>query len=231
MPLLAIYRIVAAHPRSISGVLAAVVAYVALLPWHLSIAAHLALAWDIGALVLLVLLALVFIRETDDVAMATNALKQQDGEWVIFTTTVLGAAVSFAALTLVLADVKAASQDQRGILVALVAGTLLLSWLLTHIVFAVRYAHEYYSASASSDQLIAGGAKVDGGLQFPGDDTPDYWDFVYFSIVVGMTFQVSDVQITSRKLRRLALVHGLIGFLFNTVIVALSVNIAASLLG
>ena len=72
---------------------------------------------------------------------------------------------------------------------------------------------------------------MDGGLEFPGDDAPDYWDFIYFGIVLGMTFQVSDVQITSRKLRRLAPVHGLIGFLFNTVIVALTVNIAASLLG
>ena len=72
-----------------------------------------------------------------------------------------------------------------------------------------------------------------GGLVFPSEDTPDYsdyWDFVYFSLVVGMTFQVSDVQITSRKLRRLATVHGLISFLFNTIIIALTVNIAASLL-
>ena len=231
MPLPAPIRVVAAHPRSTAGVLAGVVAYLALLPLHLGIAAHLALAWDVGALLLLGLLATVFIQETDDTAMAANALSQQDGEWVIFTITVLGAAISFAALTSVLGDVKAAPPDQRGPLVALVAGTLLLSWLLTHIVFAVRYAHEYYSASPTSAQLIAGGAKVDGGLQFPGDDTPDYWDFVYFGIVLGMTFQVSDVQITSRKLRRLASAHGLIGFLFNTVIVALTVNIAASLLG
>ena len=71
---------------------------------------------------------------------------------------------------------------------------------------------------------------MDGGLEFPGGLAPDYWDFIYFSLVLGMTFQVSDVQITSRKLRRLATLHGLIGFLFNTVIVALTVNIAASFL-
>lgn len=226
-----IVRMLASHPRTIAGMTAGVLAYLALLPWHLSTAAHLALAWDIGALVLLGLLATVFFRETEDTGMAANALRQQDGEWVIFIITVFGAAVSFAVLTSVLGDVKGAPPGQRSLLVTLVAGTLLLSWLLTHIVFAVRYAHEYYSASPVSSQLIAGGAKVDGGLQFPGDDTPDYWDFVYFGIVLGMTFQVSDVQITSRKLRRLATVHGLIGFLFNTVIVALTVNIAASLLG
>ena len=225
-----VIRVLTSHPRTIAGLLAGLVAWLALLPWHLGTATHLALAWDVGGLVLLGLLALVFIRETEDTAMAAKALRQQDGEWVIFIVTVLGAVISFAALTSVLGEVKTAPPDQRGLLVALVAGTLLLSWLLTHIVFAVRYAHEYYSVSPHSSQVIAGGAKVDGGLQFPGDDTPDYWDFVYFGIVLGMTFQVSDVQITSRKLRRLATVHGLIGFLFNTVIVALTVNIAASLL-
>ena len=75
-----------------------------------------------------------------------------------------------------------------------------------------------------------GASRVDGGLDFPGGLSPDYWDFFYFALVLGMTFQVSDVQITSRKLRRLAAAHGLIGFLFNAVIIALTVNIAASLL-
>ena len=226
----AITRILAAHPRSIAGAGAAVVAWLVLLPWHLSGASHLVLAWDSGALVLLVALALLFLQQNGDYAMAANALRQQDGEWVIFYVTLLGAVVSFVALTSVLADVKNAPPGQKGAYVGLVAGTLFVSWLLTHIVFSVRYAHEYYTVSPGSAQRTAGGAKVDGGLQFPGDDTPDYWDFVYFGIVLGMTFQVSDVQISARKLRRLATVHGLIGFLYNTVIVALTVNIAASFL-
>jgi uncharacterized membrane protein len=78
-------------------------------------------------------------------------------------------------------------------------------------------------------QHIPAGA-VDGGLEFPGQEPPDYWDFFYFSIVLGMTFQVSDVAISSRKLRRLATVHAFLSFVYNTVIVALTVNIAASLL-
>ena len=107
--------------------------------------------------------------------------------------------------------------------VALVASTLLASWLMTHVIFALRYAHEYYARDE-------GGPEVDRGLDFPGEKQPDYLDFMYFSLVLGMTFQVSDVQITSRKLRRVATLHGLISFLFNTVIVALTVNIAAGLL-
>ena len=91
---------------------------------------------------------------------------------------------------------------------------------MTHATFALRYAHEYYERRAGCDQ-------VEGGLEFPQEDRPDYLDFTYFSLVLGMTFQVSDVQITSRKLRRLATLHGLISFLFNTIIVALTVNLAA----
>ena len=101
--------------------------------------------------------------------------------------------------------------------------TLALSWAVTHLTFAYRYAHEYYSYDL-------GGKTVDGGIEFPKDDRPDYLDFVYFSFVLGMTFQVSDCNVTSKKLRRLATTQGLIGFIFNTVILALSVNIAAGLL-
>jgi uncharacterized membrane protein len=101
--------------------------------------------------------------------------------------------------------------------------TLFVSWLMTHTTFAFRYAHEYY-------QIDPGAAGIAGGLEFPGEKRPDYLDFMYFSLVLGMTFQVSDVQITARKFRRLAAVHGLLSFLFNTIILALTVNLAAGLL-
>ena len=116
---------------------------------------------------------------------------------------------------------KELAPGQRAWHAALVGATLLLSWTMTHAVFAVRYAHDYYLALR---------AKRAGTLLFPGDEPPDYWDFVYFAIILGMTFQVSDVQITDRATRRLATAHGLLSFLFNTVIVALTVNIAAGLL-
>ena len=105
----------------------------------------------------------------------------------------------------------------------LVAVTLFVSWLMTHTTFAFRYAHEYY-------EVDDGAAGICGGLEFPGEKRPDYLDFLYFSLVLGMTFQVSDVQITARKFRRLAAAHGLLSFLFNTIILALTVNIAAGML-
>ena len=215
-------RVVVGHPRTAISFVAGLLAYV-LLPPAVGQAARAVLAWDIGALLLLVLAAVLFANEGSDAAMAEQAKRQEEGEWTMFSVALAGVAFSFVALTDELPNVKDLTATVRHLHVALVSATLALSWLVTHVMFALRYAHEYYTSTI--------GDTVDAGLEFPGDDTPDYWDFLYFSLVLGMTFQVSDVQITSRKLRRLATLHGLLGFLFNTVIVALTVNIAASLMG
>ena len=100
----------------------------------------------------------------------------------------------------------------------LAVATILLSWTFIHVIFALHYAHEYYGEGAKG-----------GGLSFPGDDRPDYWDFVYFSFVIGMTFQVSDVQVTSKLLRRIVVAHGVLSFFFSVTILALAVNLAAGL--
>ncbi len=94
--------------------------------------------------------------------------------------------------------------------------TIGLSWAAIHTTFALHYAHEYYRGTV-------------GGLAFPGDgkEEPDYWDFVYFSFVIGMTAQVSDVGITDRIIRRTATVHGIVSFVFNTALLALTINIVA----
>jgi uncharacterized membrane protein len=188
----------------------------ALLPATVSPLTAAILAWDFGCLVFLGLSAVAFSREREG-RMAADAQRQQEGEWTIFALTMGAVAASFGAIIEEFSAIKHAVGGPPSLRVALLVGTLLLSWLMTHTAFALRYAHEYYSARG-------------GGLEFPGEKKPDYWDFFYFSLVLGMTFQVSDVQITSRKLRRLATVHGLLAFLFNTVILALSVNIGASFL-
>ncbi len=104
--------------------------------------------------------------------------------------------------------------------------SVILSWTLIHTIFTFRYAHLYYSCRREEKDMEK---EDEGGLQFPNEDSPDYLDFAYFSFVIGMTFQVSDVAITSRQIRHLALFHGLISFVYNTVIVALSVSIIAGL--
>jgi uncharacterized membrane protein len=179
-------------------------------------------AWDIGCASYIAMLAQMFSTERK-IRMARDAARQQGGEWTIFAVTVGAVAASFAAIIGQFAAVKDLPPAIRNLHIFLVAATLFLSWLMTHTLFALRYAHEFYTTTQ-------GQTGPDGGLLFPGAEPPDYWDFFYFALVLGMTFQVSDVQITSQKLRRLATVHGLLGFVFNTVILALSVNIGAGLL-
>jgi uncharacterized membrane protein len=108
----------------------------------------------------------------------------------------------------------------------LAIGSVIVSWWMLHTVFTMSYAHLYYTSTPDPDDAET---EVIGGLQFPDEKKPDYLDFVYFSFVVGMTFQVSDVEISSRSIRRLVLLHGLISFAFNTAIVALSINVVSGL--
>jgi uncharacterized membrane protein len=212
-------RIIASRPRLFIGFGIAFLAYFALFPVQ-SMATRIVLAWDIGTAFFLASTAELFLR-SDHTNISADAKRQQEGEWSIFALTLLGAVMSFVAIFL-FSDAADRKKHQDFYLLFVVA-TLTLSWLMVNITFAYRYAHEFYTKSSGQEA-------VDGGLEFPSEKNPDYLDFTYFAFVLGMTFQVSDVNITAKKLRRLATLHGLIGFLFNTTILALSVNIAASLL-
>jgi uncharacterized membrane protein len=214
-------HLLAGHKRTFASAAVGAASFF-LLPARWGARTDAVVAWDIGALAFLLLIILLFSTASAG-SMEANAEAQQEGEWTLFWLVVAGAAVSFAAILGEFGSMRDAAAGTRGFKVALVAATLLLSWLLTHGVFGLRYAHEFYTRTDRAGDL-------DKGLEFPGGALPDYWDFFYFSLVLGMTFQVSDVQITSRKLRRLATLHGLLGFLFNTVIVALTVNLASGLL-
>jgi uncharacterized membrane protein len=215
------WRVVQGRPFLFVSVLCGL-AVAPLLPAGIKPATRAIIAWDVGVIAYLALSAYLFITERLD-RMAADAAAQEEGEWTIFWLTVAAVAFSFAAIISAFADTRDLPPAQRGLHVALVAVTLLVSWLMTHTTFAFRYAHEYYEAGPD-------GADIAGGLDFPGEKRPDYLDFLYFSLVLGMTFQVSDVDITARKFRRLAAAHGLLSFLFNTIILALTVNIAAGLL-
>ncbi len=180
------------------------------------------IAWDVFVTAFILLVAHLFTVQAP-AHMAEDAARQEEGQWTIFWITLGAVTASFAAIILEFSASKDMPAAERSLHIGLVAFTLFASWLMTHTVFAMRYAHEYYD-------IVPGRTEIDRGLEFPGETDPDYWDFFYFALVLGMTFQVSDVQITSRMLRRVATVHGLLGFLFNTVIIALTVNIGASLM-
>jgi uncharacterized membrane protein len=213
-------RIVQGRPWLFAGAMFGILVGLAVPSGHLMLTRAL-IAWDAGCIGFLLLAAQMFSSPAH-ADIAVDAERQEEGEWTIFWLTVGGVAASFAAMVGEFSITKDLAPTVRGLHVGLVAVTLFVSWLMTHTLFAFRYAHEYYECDKQG--------KIAGGLAFPEDQVPDYWDFFYFAIVLGMTFQVSDVQITGRKLRRLATVHGLLGFLFNTVILALSVNIGASML-
>ena len=217
-----VFRALRYRPRLVAGVLCGVIAWVVLPPVDHWIT-HAVAAWDIGAFVYLLSAALLFTSQAT-LRMPDHAARQQEGEWTIFSLILGATVVSFIAIFGVFANSKDLHGAAKSLHVAVVAVTLAVSWLLTHVTFAFRYAHEYYTSD------VAPPGEFDRGLEFPQEKRPDYLDFVYFALVIGMTFQVSDVQITSRKLRRLATLHGLVGFLFNTIILALTVNIAAGLL-
>jgi uncharacterized membrane protein len=215
------WRVFAGRPRLFAGIVSGLLSLL-VIPRDFGASARAVLAWDVGVIVFLGFSALLFTTERA-ARMRTDAERQREGEWTIFWITVAAVVFSFIAIVGVFSDTKAMHGAARDVQVALVAFTLFASWLMTHTTFAFRYAHEYYETEP-------GNQDIDRGLQFPGEEQPDYLDFMYFSLVLGMTFQVSDVQITSRKLRRLAALHGLLSFLFNTIILALSVNIAAGML-
>jgi len=220
-PLRIAWRALAARPFLLAGTAAGVAVTLALPPTHAPLTRAI-LGWNSGVLVFMVLSAIRFAVSNPD-RMPAYAAAQEAGEWTIFTLMIAGVAFSFAAI---LGEFSAIGHHAKGpsaFGLALVVTTLLASWLMTHLTFAYRYAHEFYA-------MTPGATAVDAGLKFPDEPRPDYWDFLYFALVLGMTFQVSDVEVTSRKMRRLATVHGFLSFLFNTVILALSVNLAAGLL-
>src|SRR3569623_1090312 len=140
--------------------------------------------------------------------------KLQDSNRVmLFGFVIISSMISLAAVYFLLKSAKAhGSHTDTHIFLATTA--VIVSWWLVHTTFTTRYAHMYYDTDKDD-----GSPRKGGGLQFPDECEPDYLDFVYFAFVVGMTFQVSDVEISSREIRRLVWLHGLISFAFNTVIV------------
>ena len=154
-----------------------------------------------------------------------TARLQDSSRTAIFLFVILAACISIVAVGYLLGSAQGRHGERLMESIVLAFGTLIGSWCLIHTLFALRYAHIFYG---DNDSPASSGRHL-GGLQFPGEHAPDYFDFAYFSFVIGMTCQVSDVQISGRSLRRLALVHGLLAFAFNTVILALSINIVSGL--
>ena len=204
-------RLVYGRPRTFIAVGVGIVAFL-LLPGSLRLVSRLLIGWDIVVAIYLVLVFSMMLKH-DHRHIRRQAVLQDDGRFVILMVTALGAFASIAAIVSELGT-------HRGVAELTIATvTIALSWAAVHTTFALHYAHEYYCGHKP------------GGLQFPSGDqheNADYWDFVYFSFVIGMTAQVSDVGITDKTIRRTATAHGIASFIYNTALLALTVNIAAS---
>jgi uncharacterized membrane protein len=206
-----------AHHRLLLGFIVAAVVGLALHThalWTASLATYDAFAFAILGFIW------VTVVLTPREQIRAVAQRQDVGRTVIFIFVII---VACAALFAVAFLIRSGKPEQRhlSIHLLLALATVVLSRLLMHAVFGLRYAHRFYDDSVT---------KHAGGLKFPEDELPDYRDFVYFSFVIGMTCQVSDVSVTSREMRRLVLVHGILSFGFNTVILALTINTVSGFL-
>ncbi|HEY0199291.1 MAG TPA: DUF1345 domain-containing protein [Rhodanobacter sp.] len=200
------------RPRTLLSLLIFVIVAAVLIAMKLRVATSILLAFDVAAIVFLAIIARMF-NKANTAHMRTQAQAQDTGRWGILWSGIVLSTVVLVALSNELHAAK------TGGVPALVIGavSVVLSWLFLNTMFTIHYAHGFYGDFGDKQT----------GLEFPETPHPDYWDFAYFAIVIGMCFQVSDVQVTSRYLRRVVLLHSVIAFFFNVFIIAITVNIVA----
>ena len=197
----------------------AVLAVVALAtPTSAGLALRLAAGWDAGVAAFLILTLVHILRSSSQAAIRRRAAELDQAGALVLPLSLTAAIASLVVLVLALMHGGKPSLAQAGFSILTVG----LSWLYVHVIFALHYAHEFYSPKDK-------GKGDQGGLMFPGEDDADYWDFLHFSLIIGVANQTADVQISSRKLRGLATLHCLIAWFFNAVVLALTVNLAAAL--
>lgn len=176
--------------------------------------------WDVGVGLYILLSTRLMIR-ANVASIRSRAQRLDPGKWGVLVGAVLVATASLIAIGVEL--IAAKGSPHAGVAAGLAAVTVLLSWLFLHVFFAQHYAHDYWLDSQDREAPKS--------LDFPGNEQPDYLEFLYFSFTIGMTAQVSDVVTRTAAARRVVLLHGALSFLFNTAVLALGVNLAAGLVG
>jgi uncharacterized membrane protein len=215
------------RPRLTSAVLLGLTVYALLmlftgLSWRLRFIA----AWDIGTTFALAALFIGLRKESAD-AIRLRAKRQDAGKWTVLCLAVVAATASLVVIASEMPLVKTAVGAEQAARVVFVIYTIIVSWAFINTMFALHYAHDYYLAA---DLSVPAASSESQRLIFPGGQQPTYGDFLYFSFTVGMTFQVSDVQIADAEMRRVALLHGVTSFLYSTGILALAINLVAGLI-
>ena len=180
---------------------------------------HIMIGWVTFSLCMITMSWITFIIINSD-QMRAQAKIQDPNRAAVFMILLVATIASFSTVLILIVSKSDANNSSVYKTPIAVIG-MLLSWFLIHTIFALRYAHIYYGDHETKPNTHAA------GLNFPDDDEPDYLDFAYFSFVLGMTFQVSDVEIASKKFRKMALAHGLISFAFSTIMISLTINLIA----
>lgn len=211
-------RIFATRRRLLLSIAAGVLLF-AVLPDTLRLVTRLLVSWDLTAAVYVILVLVMIARSTVETCHARAAL-YDESDWVIIMVVVCGAAASFGAIFSELAVIKSAHTTPWASLL-LTGATVVLAWTFTHLVFTLHYANVYYHPEERGPR---------GGLEFPGKRPPDYRDFAYYAFVIGCAAQTGDVNTLSTNMRMISLIHGIVAFSFNTAILALMINVGASLL-
>jgi uncharacterized membrane protein len=215
-------RLIQGRPRLAIAIAVAVGVELVLPPaWRST--TRLLIAWNAGAWLYFALSGWLMAKASET-SIRRRARLTDEGKFAILLMTILAAGAAFGAIVAQLGQIK--EMSYKGPHIALAGMTVLSAWCLIHLTFALHYAHEYFDEIASTD----GRSDKRGGLSFPGDGEPDYFDFLYFSFVIGVAAQTADVAVTSKFMRRNALVHCVLAFLFNSALLALTINIAASLI-
>jgi uncharacterized membrane protein len=199
----------------------ALVAWIAL-RGHCQTGTHLIASWDAFAISSL-FLVWTSIFTTPHHEIRRKVQRQDVAGPLITLFVIIASCAALLSVIFLLHNDKGSAQPRVVLHVVLTLLAVISSWALVHTVFGLHYAHAFYGDSEEDSKQAAG------GLDFPGEKKPDYLDFAYFSFVIGMTFQVSDVQVTDRGLRQLVLLHGILSFAFNTLILALAINTVSSL--
>jgi uncharacterized membrane protein len=215
------------RPRILAGII--VGALVALALWlapnPLKGSTRGVISWDAAALTFIVLM-MQMMRKSNVAKIQATAAAQDEGQGLTLLLSVLAAAVSVLGIAAELGIAKAEHEPVKTLRVALAFSTIAISWFFIHLIFAIHYAHEYYSPETCPDQ---DGHHERGGLGFPGDEQPDYWDFIHFAVIIGVASQTADISFTRKPLRRIGTIHGVLSFVFNTVVLALTINLLAGL--
>ena len=192
-------------------------AYIAIPAKNIDVIAHIMIGWDVFSLFMITFSWITFFQVSAG-QIRQQAKVQDENRVIIFVLILVATLAGMVAVVILVITKTEAHQESEWKMPIALAG-MLLSWVLIHTIFTLRYAHIFYGNHEEDPSSHAG------GLDFPSEKKPDYLDFAYFSFNVGMTFQVSDVATTTRKLRRLVLLHSFISFIFATIMIALTINV------